>query len=652
VYTLLETQGQVEEAAGVLKQSRVIAVDLETTGLDPHSDRILLVVLKGAVGPTYILNPNTGLDFTPLLAQLHNSICLAHNALFEHMFLESNWLLGPAPRRWFCTQLAEGILTNGLAAKRASLAEVVFQYAGVQLDKTQQTSFVGAYHANFVPTEDQLAYAAGDVEHLHEVMSQQTEKLRAEGLLRTARLEMALLPAVSDMQLHGFKLDTDRHAEVLAGYVGQEATLRVEVTARLDSLYQRHFRKAEADKAQQRADIDNLLHDTLAAHGIKRLSKDTPDEVRAEVTALRKLLAKHKAREAQPINLQSSDQVLDALSEDGIKLEKTEKGETKRSLDKNVVADYLKQHPDEGSVLHQYARWAKLNKVITTYGDTLRQQVHAETGRVHSSFNQNGTASGRFSSDAPNLQNVPTAIRACFCAEEGNTLVVADAKNQEGRIAAALSGDKNLLRVFREGGDWHCMTAAIAYPEKFANWEAVPKDSAERAGCKNANFSSIYGGSAYTLYSRGYVSSLEVGERLMVAVAAFAPRLVEWTGEVAAAALAEGYATTVSGRKRYFPVPTTKQERGAVERAAMNLPIQGSAADIMKQTMIYSLSRLAPLGFRMVAMVHDELVCEGPVENAEKAKAALEQAFLEGAACFIEALPVPAEVTITERWVK
>jgi DNA polymerase-1 len=370
------------------------------------------------------------------------------------------------------------------------------------------------------------------------------------------------------------------------------------------------------------------------------------------VTALRKLLAKHKPREAQPINLQSAEQVLDALNEDGIKLAKTEGGVTKRSLDKNVVADYLKQHPDEGSVLHQYARWAKLNKVITTYGDSLRQQVHPETGRVHSSFNQNGTASGRFSSDNPNLQNVPPAIRACFTAEEGNTLVVADAKNQEGRIAAALSGDKGLLRMFREGVDWHQVTAATAYPEKFASWRDVPKDSKERAGCKNANFSSIYGGSAYTLYSRGYVASLEVGERLMAAVARTAPRLVEWTGEVAAAAVSNGYASTVCGRRRYFQPATTKAETGAIKRAAMNMPVQGSGADIMKQAMVMLLQPMRQLGYRAVAMVHDELVYEGPLDKADEAAALVGSTMEAAAALFITNLPVPADVHTTVRWVK
>lgn len=668
-YTLI-TEENAQEAWGALKRSRYLAFDIETQGLNPWQDEILLYAFKGENTPVYLLLPhryperkNYGDEISDF-GLFENKVVLIHNAVFEYMFLNTQARRNSTDflfaKGYFDTALAEKVLTNGIITASADLGTVVKKYTGETLPKELQQSWVGM-DPLAVPTPEQLEYAAGDVAYLHEIMRAQIERAKQEGLLRTLRLEMQALPAFAEMQLAGFYLNLDKHAAVLADYVQREALARQAAATALQPLWETALAKQNLARAIQYQAIGTDLQVVLEAAGIKRLSKDTPAAVREKVERLRKELAKVKPKPVTPINLGSADQVLAALAEAGIKPKMVNPdGTVKASLDKNVLKEW--QHEP---LVQLYSAWVKPNKVVTTYGETLRAQVNPVTGRVHPHYNQI-INSGRCSSSQPNGQNMPPDVRYCFEAQEDYTLIVADAKNQEGRLAAALSKDKNLLGVFLEGKDWHQMTAALAYPEKFKDWTEVPKDSKERAGCKNANFSSIYGGTAHTLYSRGYVPSIAIGERLMEAVYTFAPTLRNWSLDVAQGALDNGYAVTVIGRKRYFRLPPRpeysqeensayaawKRVRGGIRRAAMNHPVQGSGADVMKQAMIFLLPKMQELGGKQVAFVHDEIVYEVPLTSADAAATLVAEQMERAAACFVKALPIPGEVHTTTRWEK
>lgn len=667
---VLVTEDNAREVQAALAQSHYIAFDLETQGLDPWQHKVLLFAFKGEHTPVYLMLPhrypqrnNYAEDI--LWDMFRDKVVLAHNAAFEYMFMkvqypECDLCWSDTVRGYFDTALAEKVLTNGILTASADLGTVVKKYTGVTLPKELQKSWVDMSPLD-MPTEEQLQYAAGDVAYLFDIMQAQIVRAKHEGLLRTLRLEMQVLPAFAEMQLAGFYLNLDKHQQVLAEYVEREALAREAAMTALQPLWEQALEKANAVRlalqTQAAADLEQYLHE----QNIKRLSKDTPAEVRETVMALRKEVAKHKAKPAGPINLGSADQVLAALAEAGIRPKMVNPdGTVKASLDKNVLKEW--QHEP---LVRLYSAWVKPNKVVTTYGETLRAQVNPVTGRVHPHYNQI-INSGRCSSSQPNGQNMPPDVRHCFEAEAGNTLIVADAKNQEGRLAAALSKDKNLLGVFLEGKDWHQMTAALAYPDKFASWQDVPKDSKERAGCKNANFSSIYGGTAHTLYARGYVPSLAIGEKLMEAVYTFAPTLRNWSLDVAQGALDDGYAVTVIGRKRYFRLPPRpayskeensayaawKRVRGGIRRAAMNHPVQGSGADIMKQAMIFLLPRMQRIGGKQVAFVHDEIVYEVPLTHAAAAATMVAEEMERAAACFVTALPIPGDVHETKEWKK
>lgn len=670
--THVTTGTQFAALQDAIKSTRRIAVDLETTGLDALTDSILLVSLCTSDSQTWVLSLR---DWDPasvaaLVGSLREKVCIAHNAVFEYKFLATfmAYFGASAPQVWWCTQVGEGLIQSGLREvgdngdKRVSLAEVYRKYCGLTLEKELQTSFVGVDASAFVPTAAQVHYAAQDVLRLHEVMVAQMHRLEAESMLRVARLEMAVLPVLGDLELTGMYLNLDRHAVVLAKWQVQETEMRAKVEAELTDFYRVRIEKKNRERARAYAYHQLRIQDLLPGGRVK---KDTTPEVRALATEYRQLRDRFKPLDTG-FNLGSHEQVWQALAEAGTELYKDTVEGPKPSLDKNVVK-HAAELADANPVLKDYAAWAKAAKVVSTYGQTLRDKVHPLTGRVHSSYNQL-VSSGRFSSYDPNRQNMPEDIRECSEAAAGNMLVVADMVNQEGRAAACLSGDEALLAVFREGKDWHSMTAALAYPEKYATWQDVQKDvpgkgKEDRAGCKNANFSSIYGGTEYTLYARGYVPSLAIGKRLMEAVYSGYPRVREYALATADKALREGYAVTVSGRRRYFRLTSRpsgggnaykewKRAQGGIRRAAMNHPVQGSGADIVKQAMVLLRAPMASLGYKLVATVHDELVYEGPEAQAQEAARCVEAKMLEAAACFFTALPIPAEAKVTKTWHK
>lgn len=674
---VMVTEDNCQEAWYKLSKSRVLAFDIETQGLRPYEDEILLYALKGEDTPVYLILPEryptrtrSGDKLLWAWGLFKGKIILAHNAVFEYMFMNAGKRRHKTDfleaRGFYDTALAEKVLTNGIITAAADLGTVVKKHTGVELPKELQKSWIGMSTTE-TPTQEQLEYAASDVRYLHEVRQSQLRKAQREGLMRTLRLEMQVLPAFAEMQLAGFWLNLEKHAAVLADYGIQAANAKVEAVDALDPLWQQAIATENAGRAEAYEWYDSMSRCLMTMAGYKKVIPPKAPRPFAELVKLvRKNRDQWKPKKVETINLGSNLQVLAALRQAGIEpVEENLDGSLKPSLDKNVLREW--QHE---RLVQLYTAWAKPNKVVTTYGEALWEKVNPVTGRVHPSYNQI-INSGRCSSSGPNGQNMPEAIRACFEAQTGKVLVVADAKNQEGRLAAALSMDKNLLQVFLDDKDWHSMTTAVAFPEKYASWADVQKDvpgkgKEDRASCKNANFSSIYGGTEYTLYQRGYVPSLDIGKRLMDAVYAFAPTLRNWSLDVAQRALDEGFAETIIGRKRYFrlgpkprfnPEDSTEFEnwrraRGGIRRAAMNHPVQGSGADVMKQAMIFLLPYMESIGGKQVAFVHDELVYEVPEAKAEEAALRVAQEMERAAACFVKVLPIPGEVHIGKVWRK
>lgn len=300
------------------------------------------------------------------------------------------------------------------------------------------------------------------------------------------------------------------------------------------------------------------------------------------------------------------------------KAKKTKSGQY--STGEEVLEAIRAKHPIVGKILAHRG----LKKLVSTYIDALPKLILPETGHIHTSFNQAVTATGRLSSSNPNLQNIPVRgddgkeIRKAFVAEEGCTFFSADYSQIELRIMAHLSQDEHLIQDFREGRDIHAATAARIFHKPL---EEVTRD--ERRKAKTANFGIIYGISAFGLAERMEVSRTEA-KKLIDSYFKTYPKVKEYMEKSVEVARERGYILTEFGRRRYLPDITSRNAvvRGYAERNAVNAPIQGTAADIIKIAMIRIDERLRheALQTKMILQVHDELNFSVPPTELEHVK--------------------------------
>jgi DNA polymerase-1 len=296
--------------------------------------------------------------------------------------------------------------------------------------------------------------------------------------------------------------------------------------------------------------------------------------------------------------------------------------------------------------------WRQLSKLKSTYTDALQAQINPETGRVHTSYSLTGAQTGRLSSTDPNLQNIPIRtevgrqIRDAFVAEPGNVILAADYSQIELRLAAHIADVPALRTAFENGDDIHNMTAMELFGE-------VNRDTRGRA--KTINFAILYGISRWGLAGRLDVTPDEAQAMINRYFERF-PGINRYIADTLNEAKARGYTTTLFGRKTHFPrlKAANPNERAGSERAAINAPIQGTCADIIKRAM----ARMGPAlleagldGVRMLMQVHDELVFELPESDVERAKPVIERVMATAAEPAIKlTVPLGVEIGVGPSW--
>ena len=296
-------------------------------------------------------------------------------------------------------------------------------------------------------------------------------------------------------------------------------------------------------------------------------------------------------------------------------LKKTKRGYY--STNAKVLSDLARDH----EIVRLILDWREKSKIKSTYLDTLGPLRRGD-GRVHTTYNQTITATGRLSSSDPNLQNIPTrselgrTVKTAFSAGEGSVFLAVDYSQIELRLLAHLSGDEHLVRAFNEGEDFHAETAARVFGVPVSE---VTPDLRSRA--KAVNFGIVYGQQAYGLSQSLHISMAEARDMIDRYYEAY-PGVRTFLDNVVARAKQTGYAETMYGRRRHIPELKAKnpQLRGFGERTAMNHPMQGTAADIIKIAMARISRRLEEEGFaaHMILQVHDELDFECPVDEVER----------------------------------
>ncbi|MBX3179816.1 MAG: DNA polymerase I [Candidatus Hydrogenedentes bacterium] len=426
-------------------------------------------------------------------------------------------------------------------------------------------------------------------------------------------LRRKLIP-ISEVIGTGSKSVTFDHVPIhsACAYAAEDA----DATWRLSGIFRERLKTLELESLFM--DVEMPLIHVLARMEQAGIAVDVDvfDALRGEIeTRLGALTAEIVELAGEPFKINSPKQ-LQVILFDKLGLKPVRKTKTGYSTDERVLEVLAHEHPLPERILE----YRMLEKLRGTYVDALPRLIHPETGRIHTSYNQAVAATGRLSSSDPNLQNIPVRnaygrrIREAFIpSQPDRVLISADYSQIELRVLAHLSGDANLLDAFRRGADIHTETASRVFG---VAEDAVTAEMRRKA--KAVNFGVVYGISAFGLGRNLGISNAEAGEFIDGYFAQY-PGIRAWLDETLERARAQGYVTTILNRRRYVPDISSGNVnmRRAGERVAINTPVQGSAADIIKLAMIELDRVLADEDAQMLLQVHDELVVETPAASAE-----------------------------------
>lgn len=395
-------------------------------------------------------------------------------------------------------------------------------------------------------------------------------------------------------------------------------------------------------------DVEQPLTETLASMEVlgvgidKKGVEDFGMELREELSEIEKEIYRLAGRS---FNILSPKQLGEVLFVD-LGLPSGKKTKTGYSTNAEVLEFLRDQHP----VIELILQYRQLSKLASTYVDGLLKTVGPD-GRIHSNFKQTETRTGRISSTEPNLQNIPVrtelgaSMRKFFVAAPGKIFLDADYSQIELRVVASLSEDETMREAFLSGMDVHTVTASQVF--------GLPPEMVTpgmRRAAKAVNFGIIYGIGAFSLAKDINVSVAEAKKYISSYLAHY-PKVDAYMKETVRNARQNGYVTTYFGRRRYIPElsATNKMQQAFGERAAMNAPIQGTAADVIKIAMVRVFQRLRQEGLsaRLILQIHDELIVETTPEDADRAAVVLQEE-MQGAADF--AVPLTAEVSRGECW--
>mgnify|MGYP006326222887 FL=1 len=396
-----------------------------------------------------------------------------------------------------------------------------------------------------------------------------------------------------------------------------------DVTLRLKNALEPKLKEVGGEKLFH--DIEMPLVKVLADMEINgvRLDTNSLKDTQKQFTERMLQYEKHAFEEAgEEFNISSPKQVGDVLFG---KMQLVDKPKKTKSGQYVTSEEVLQQLRGKAGIVDDILNYRGMKKLLSTYVEALPKLINPRTGHIHTSFNQAITATGRLSSSNPNLQNIPVRdddgkeIRKCFIPEEGCRFFSADYSQIELRIMAHLSQDANLIEAFSHGDDIHAATAA-----KIFHKDIQDVTSDERRKAKTANFGIIYGISAFGLAERMGVSRTEA-KQLIDGYFATYPGVRQYMTHSIEMAREKGYTQTLCQRRCYLPDINSNNAvvRGYAERNAINAPIQGSAADIIKRAMIRIQKRLQTEGMRskMILQVHDELNFSVPPEEKEHLQA-------------------------------
>jgi DNA polymerase I len=644
------------------KGKEFIQADCETFGFDCHTKEMMCFQI-GDYYDQFVIHPSVLGEFKKLLEE---KTLIGHNIKFDLKFLYKKDIW---PNKVYDTMLAEQVLHCGNPTVRHNLAAVAKRRLDIDLDKSVRDNI---WKEGL--TERVIQYAGDDVKHLEGIRDKQMEDLKRFSLDKVVDLENDFTLVLAYIEFCGFKLDREKWQAKM----DKDLRLLQEAEAALNAY---------------------IWEQNIEGYKDTQLDMFSTDQ------------------QNTLINWSSSKQVVKLFKKLGIPCTITEKGKEKDSVEASVIAKYANQFP----IVKQYLDYKEKEKVVGTYGQSFLNQINEVTGRLHTNFRQI-LDTGRISSGGKNrstreeylnFQNIPSGkdTRACFVAEEGNSLVVCDYSGQEQIVLANYSLDENLLEFYDQGlADMHSFVAAKMHPEleglSLDEIKSLHKD--KRQAAKIAGFAINYGGNGSTIAEQLNVTE-EVGNNVYTGYFKAFPGLDGYFKKVKKQGLEKGYILidNVIGRKsfiygydeykrlkkdmgerfwdnwkmlkklrkqaeekgesmkpsdyhlyqtyrdkisRYFKI------KGEIERKSLNFPIQGSSANITKKSAIYFFEWIKRNGLLNIVLfcnqVHDENVAECPDDIKETVGHALTDCMNRAGAIYCKRVPLKTEPDYSPFWRK
>ena len=593
---VVDTDAKLKKLASELKKADVISFDTETTSTEELEAQLVGISLAVKPGEGWYIpvghNAGPNLPVEQVIEALRPSMTdskipkIGHNVKYDYLVLVRYGL--KVTPLGFDSMIAEWITDP--SSRNLGLKNLA--YVRLEEEMTHIEALIGMKGKTQrtmaeVDVESASAYAAADAEMCTRLRPLLLKDLeKVNGRKLLEEIEMPLVEVLAEMELTGIMLDV------------------------------KFFQKMSRELGKRMAEIEMQVY---------------------------KLVGK-------PFNINSTQQLSDVLFKT-LELEPPDRGKKTASGHYSTSADVLEELRGKHPVVDLILENRELSKLKSTYVDALPEKVDADR-RVHTSYSQTNAVTGRLSSLNPNLQNIPTrtelgrTVRNGFIAAPGKVLLSVDYSQVELRIVAHIAGDQAMLDAFRHDQDIHATTAAAIYSIPL---EQVTKD--QRRHAKAINFGLIYGMSAFGL-SRSTELTLGEADAFVKAYFHQFPGVKKYLDETRKLAAKQGYVETLLGRRRYFPALTgqiNQQVRNREEREAINAPIQGTAADIMKIAMIKIPGALASAGLQgcMLLQVHDEIVLECLEDELEKTARVVRQVMEDA---YTLSIPLSTEARWGHSW--
>jgi len=600
-YQYISEQSQLDKIIPDLMQRDRWGFDTETTGLDPHINKVILVQI-GDTDIQYLIDPRK-VSIEPLREFFESELArkIGHNLGFDWKMMMGTF--GFDLNRLIDTYLGDKILNVGRKWNRFGLAAVLFDRLGIEVSKEQQKSFIG--HTGDFTTE-QLEYAAGDVIHLVPLASHIGAEAKRDNLVNVWKLECEAIPCFAELEYEGM---------------------------------------------------------TLNVPAWQALIKDNQEKSRLMVKEMDKIAVQIVSPDlfgGTGINYASPKQVLSLLQKMGFKVPHYDYlTKAVKKLDLTDTGDATLSKITKYPIVKSLQKFRTYQKMVGTYGQTYIDAIHPATGRIHPRLDQLGAETGRVAARGVSPITIPRDVRYrnAFIAREGYVIETDDYSGCEMRIIAELSQDPKLCKAFIDGEDIHCSVAS----ELFGVGVTKKNEYAlYRQPAKGLNFGLAYGMGVKKLYEKlnaeGYEISFDESRVLFRKYEQKYPYAIKYLREQGKFAIENGYVANANGRRRYFNMYEDMEEwrYKAIEREGGNMSIQSLNVEMTKLAMV-KIRRYAKkngIYTRLYNAVHDEVVTETRADQSAEFVLIKRRLMVEAAQVWIKTIPMEVDGNVLPYWTK